>query len=107
MVRNSQAQLCNVRPWPYPFKAALTISNDAEYVSFNFFEELMTFLNTESQTSLGQGLGIEVTSSVFHFSANPYNFSVFKGASPDAKPSEYAHRIEEYLSGGWIDTLHA
>lgn len=104
---NNRVQLCQLRSWPYPFQAGLTISNDVEFMSLEFFEELMAFLNTESQTTLGQGLGIEVTSSVFHFSANPYNFSIFDGAAPDARLSQYAHRIDEYLRAGWIDTLHA
>jgi hypothetical protein len=107
MPNNNQLQLCQLRSWPYPFQAGLTISNDAEFMSFEFFEELMAFLNTESQTTLGQGLGIEVTSSVFHFSANPYNFSIFDGAALDARLSQYAYRIDEYLRAGWIDTLHA
>jgi hypothetical protein len=107
MSTTTRKKLCEVRSWPYPFQAGVAISNDAEYMSFDFFEELMAFLNTENQTILGQGLGIEFTSSMFHFSANPYNFSVFAGAAPDAKCTKCAHRIDEYLREGWIDTLHA
>lgn len=107
MTNNSRVQFCKLRSWPYPFQAGLTISNDAEFMSLEFFEELMAFLNTENQTTLGQGLGIEVTSSVFHFSPNSYNFSIFDGALPDAQLSQNAHRIDEYLRAGWIDTLHA
>ena len=77
--------------------AGLTISNDAEFMSFGFFEVLMEFLNSKNNTPLGLGLGLEVTSSLFHFSANPYNFSVFKNDDYNAPFSTNASRIEDYL----------
>lgn len=107
MINNDHSRIGQLRAWPYPFEAGIAISNDSEFMSLEFFEILMAYLNTQQQTVLGKGLGIEVTSSVFHFSANPYNFSVFNGSAPDAQRSANAHRIEEYLQAGWIDTLHA
>lgn len=96
-----------IRPWPYPFQAGLSISNDAEFMSLDFFETLMAFLNTKSPTDLGTGLGLEITSSLFHFSANPYNFSYFNGSHPQSPLESYASRLDEYLKAGWLDTLHA
>ena len=107
MFETSHNRNKSLRKWPYPYQAGITISNDAEFMSFEFFETLMSYLNTQTETALGRGLGLEVTSSVFHYSANPYNFSVFGGAEPYAARSEHASRIEEYLRAGWIDTLHA
>lgn len=96
-----------MRSWPYPFQAGMAISNDAEFMSFEFFEELMAFLNSHTKTSLGNGLGLSVTSSVFFYSANPYNFSYFDGYNPKSSVSKYAQRIDEYIKEGWIDTIHA
>lgn len=96
-----------IRALPYPFQGALAISNDIEYFSFEFFEALMAFLNTTRNTSLGAGLGLEVTSSFFFYSAHPYNFSYFAGADWQSHASPQASRIEDYLRAGWIDTNHA
>lgn len=97
----------SLRGWPYPYQAGLTISNDAEFMNFSFFEDLMAFLNTRRETALGTGLGLEVTSSVFHFTCNPYNFSIFEGSDNRGLPSKHARRIDDYLRAGWVDTLHA
>ncbi len=96
-----------VRKIPYPFQAAVALSNDAEFMSAEFFEGLMAFLNSSMPTPLGKGLGLEVTSSTFFFAAHPYSFSYFNGAAVEDQPSAFAARISDYLQAGWIDTLHA
>ncbi len=102
-----QTQNTSIRKWPYPFLSGTTISNDSEFMSFKFFEKLMEFLNTDKKTIFGQGLGLEVTSSTFHFSDNPKSFSVFKGTSPKGQPSSFYNRLSDYFKEGLIDTLHA
>lgn len=92
---------------PYPYKAGIAISNDAEFMSFDFFEALFSFLNSEKKTVFGNGLGLDVTSSVFFYSDKPYNFSYFDGLSVSASKTDYAQRICDYLKTGWIDTNHA
>jgi hypothetical protein len=52
-------------------------------------------------------LGLEITSSLFFFSAHPYSFSYFPGIDPHAEPIHAAKRLEDYLRAGWIDTNHA
>lgn len=96
-----------VRPWPYPYLGGLSLSNDAEYMSFEFFEELMAFLNGTGETKLGKGLGLPVSSSVFFYSEHPYNFSYFEGKSVDSPRSKAAEAIEAYIRSGLIDTIHA
>jgi len=96
-----------VRPLPYPFRGALAISNDAEYLQMDFFEALMRFLNTRGPTPFGPGLGLCVTSSAFFFSAQAYNLSYFDGMRADAPRSQQADRLDDYLRAGWIDTIHA
>jgi hypothetical protein len=96
-----------VRRLPYPYRCALTISNDADYCQMPFFEELMRFLNTRHQTAFGQGLGLEVTSSYFAFSPPERQFAFFGGLEPEAPRGKYANRVAEYLTAGWIDANHA
>lgn len=96
-----------VRKVPYPFKAGLSISNDCEFMSQEFFDSLMTFLNSSEQTILGKGLGLDVTASTFFYSAHKYNFSYFNGTNVNSKKSSFSARMEEYLRSGWIDTIHA
>ncbi len=96
-----------LRRLPYPFRAALAISNDADFCQMTFFEELMRFLNTRRETAFGTGLGLEVTSSYFAFSPPERQFSYFAGADADAPLATDARRIDEYLTAGWIDANHA
>lgn len=96
-----------IRVLPYPFLGALSISNDIEYFSFEVFDELMRFLNTSDSTLLGQGIGTEVTSSLFFFSAYPNTFAYFRGTEQPFRRGKYAERIKEYLGSGWIDTNHS
>lgn len=104
---NSDSKMPDVRALPYPYKAGIAISNDAEFMSREFFEGLMAFLNGTGTTPLGGGLGLEVTSSTFFYSAHPYSFSYFQGAGVDGERTPFAPRMEDYLKSGWIDTLHS
>ncbi|KQC12582.1 MAG: hypothetical protein APR63_10645 [Desulfuromonas sp. SDB] len=96
-----------LRKIPYPYLGALSISNDIELMRMDFFEELMKFLNTNRKTLLGDGLNLEVTSSLFFFSVNPYNFSYFSSGYPKFTKSQYASRLNEYLKSKLIDTNHS
>lgn len=96
-----------VRPLPYPFLGAVALSNDIEFTSLEWFEAVMAFMNSRGTTPLGPGLGLEVASSMFFYSAHPYTLSYFQGAAADAPPAPHAARLDEYLRAGWIDTNHA
>jgi hypothetical protein len=107
MFQSIQPKKSILRALPYPFLGALSISNDVELLTFDFFEALMKFLNTRNKTLFGVGLGLEVTSSLFFYSANPNTFSYFSGADVRAKVNPVAKRLKDYLCSGWIDTNHA
>jgi hypothetical protein len=97
-----------VRPLPYPFRGAVSLANDAEYMTFPFFEALMRFLNTTGSTPLGSGLGLEVTSSFFFYAVAPATtFRYFE--TIDARPvrSPEADRMDDYLRAGYLDCCHA
>ena len=104
-IKDGNAEL--IRKIPYPYLAGLSISNDAEYMSERFLEDLMPFINTTNNTALGSGLGLEVTNSIFFYTAHPYSFSYFSSAEVKSKKSLFSRRIDEYLQSGWIDTIHA
>lgn len=96
-----------VRRWPYPYLGSLSISNDIDYCSFDFFEHFMRFCNTTNITPFGRGLGMEVTSSFFTFARPERQFGYHAGLSISSQPSMEAPRIGEYIAGGWIDANHA
>ena len=56
----------NIRPYPYPYKSAISISNDPDFTDFEFFEELLKFLNTDQKTEFGYGVNLELTSGTFY-----------------------------------------
>ena len=49
-----------LRKYPYPFKAALAISNDADGMSWAAFKDWRDFVNGSGETEYGTGLGLEV-----------------------------------------------
>jgi hypothetical protein len=96
-----------VRALPFPYRGALSIASDCEYLGFEFFEALMSFLNTDRFSAWGRGLSLEITSSLFFFSKHSFNATYFNGGESDAPLGVYAARFAEYLKSGWIDTNHA
>lgn len=87
-----------LRPFPFPFRCALAISNDAEFLTPAAFWDLHRLLNTE--------LGLPVTDSVFMYSVDPSrSFSYFEGTT--SRPSAHAGWLREAMQAGVIDVLHA
>lgn len=96
-----------IRSWPFPFLTGLTFSNDVDSMEFSFFEELMCYLNSKKITRFGEGLGLEITSSIFFFSPNGTGVSIFNELDLNAQETENAPRLLEYIDNGWIDSIHA
>lgn len=96
-----------LRSYPFPYRAAVSISNDAEYMDFEFFDELMKFVNTDQVTKFGTGLGLRLTSSFFPFQTNDKSFGYFKDASRNAVVSNVGRRLEDYLDNKLIDCNHS
>lgn len=96
-----------MRRLPYPYRGALAIANDAEFLSLPFFETLMAYVNGRGETPWGRGLGLECTSSLFFYSAHAHSMSYFDGVSPGGPRSPAAKRLADYLMSGWGDTIHA
>ena len=55
----------SMRPWPYPYRAALAICSDLdETPTASDYFEMARFLNTNEQTRLGSGVDLEIGNSI-------------------------------------------
>ena len=96
----------SLRRYPYPFRAALALSNDAEFLTPRAFWDLHRFLNTTDSTPLGPGLGLQIGDSAFMYSVAPErSFSYFDGTGD--RLSRHAGWMRELMQEGVLDVLHA
>lgn len=96
----------SIRKFPYPYRCALALSNDVEYLTPKAFWDIHRYLNTQEITPMGPGLGLPITCSIFMYSVAPQrSFSYFQGTT--SIPSERAHWLRDLMQIGIIDTLHA
>jgi len=90
-----------LRPFPYPYRAMLAICSDLdETPDAETYFELMRFLNTTEETSMGPGVGLEVGNSMY-FDMPPGHFSYW---NTDEKNRE---KIRALIRSGHIDCLHS
>jgi hypothetical protein len=95
-----------LRRFPYPYRAALALSNDAEFLTPRAFWDIHRFLNTEEPTPLGPGLGLQITDSVFMYSVDAArSFSYFDGTGD--RRSRHVGWMRELMQEGILDVLHA
>lgn len=87
-------------PFPYPYQAALAISNDIDDASPELFTEIHRALNTCEETPLGPGLGLEITDSLWLWGSGVHLLDDQNKLTPQAK------KLAELASQGWIDALH-
>ncbi len=85
-----------LRRYPYPYRCALAISNDTDWMSAQAFHEWHAFVNGTKPTVLGQGLGLEVGDSYWVWSENKY-FSLYHSApyETDLRVSPESERLVE------------
>lgn len=90
-----------LRRFPFPYKAALAICSDLdETPGAQTYFEMMRFLNTTEETSMGPGVGLEVGNSIY-FDMPPGHFSYW---NTDEQNRE---RIRALIKSGHIDCLHS
>jgi hypothetical protein len=96
----------SLRPFPYPFRAALSICNDADYLTHAGFRRLHRFLNSDADTEWGPGLDLHVGGSFFMFRSpgSPNEFTVFDGLSSTI--TDDGESILECARLGSLDMLH-
>ena len=88
--------------FPHPYRSAVAISNDCEFMTRQSYEELHALFSDLN------GLNLEVTSSVFLFVTNASchsSISYFEGIT--STPSKDAAYLCDSIRSGWIDTIHA
>jgi len=86
---------------PSPFRAALAICSDLdETPGASSYFELMRFLNTDAETSMGQGVNLEIGNSIY-FDMELGEFSYWN--TDDAN----REKIRTLIKSGHIDVLHS
>jgi hypothetical protein len=95
-----------LRDFPYPYRAALTITGDLDdLTTARDFVKLARFLGTTDETSLGAGLGLELSHSFWFYDAcGECEFTVFEGEGPSRSP--HAELIAGLIRSGHIDVMH-
>jgi hypothetical protein len=96
----------SLRKFPYPYRAAFAIANDIDNTpSLRMFLEVMKFLNTDSMTTFGKGVNLEVGSSFWFFNATHRSqLSYFRGKS--TVDSNFAFFCRALWKSGHLDLLH-
>jgi hypothetical protein len=91
----------SMRPWPYPYRAALAICSDLDETptAADYFE-MARFLNTNEQTRLGIGVNLEIGNSIY-FDMPAAQFSYWNG--DDAARA----RLRALIQSGYVDCLHS
>lgn len=98
---NSKSKV-SLRKFPYPFRAAMTISSDLD--NTETLEEYLLihkFLNTKITTKLGKGVGLEIGNSFFFYEPPTGAISYFLSEENVAKT------FIGLIQAGYIDTMHS
>ncbi|MFB0527471.1 MAG: hypothetical protein ACETVT_01180 [bacterium] len=99
---NTTGNRIALRKFPYPYKAAMTICSDIDGTTTKEeFLEIQKFLNTREQTSMGEGVGLEIGNSFVMYAPPTCAFSYFSGNPGDAQI------IRKFIKAGYIDFMHS
>jgi hypothetical protein len=95
-----------LRPFPYPYRAALSICNDADLLTPDSFRRLDAFLRTDADTEWGPGLNLPIAGSFFMFRSpdSPNAFTVFDHLSSTI--TDDGEFILDCARRGILDVLH-
>ena len=105
----------DIRKFPYPYKAMLSITSDIDDTTLSEFETYHRFLNTEQNTRFGRGLGLDIGDSFWVYMGSNLTtngiineqgqvMTWFSGV--DTKKVKDAQKIKHYFDCGWIDSIH-
>lgn len=96
-----------VRRYPFPYRAALTISNDTDRMRIEAFNDIHDYVNGTGHTCYGPGLGLEMSDSFWIWSEGKC-LSLFHSSPFDNAPgfSPEAERVIALIKSGVIDALH-
>ena len=96
----------SLRPFPYPFRAALAICNDPDSLTAESFRRLHRFLMSDEETEWGPGLGLDIGGAFFMFRSpdSPNSFTVFDRLTNHITAD--GEFIVECARRGILDVLH-
>jgi hypothetical protein len=90
-----------VRKIPYPYESMMAICSDLdETPSKEVYFEIMRFLNTEKESLIGAGVGLEVGNTIYFDMPNE-QFSYWN------TDDEGRERIRKLIKAGFIDCIHS
>ncbi len=105
-----------MRKFPYPYKAMLAISSDADHETLRKFNLVHELLNTTELTPMGKGLGLDISDSFFMYNgSNIQTYTDVNHLPLTSMLTWYegtssipygATILNDYIKAGWIDTLH-
>ena len=95
-----------LRPFPYPYRAALAICNDADLFTVDMYRRLHAFLGTDAETEWGPGLSLDLGGSFFMYRSpdSPNAFTVFDHLSDTI--TDDGEFILGAAQRGELDVLH-
>jgi hypothetical protein len=95
-----------LRRFPYPYRAALAICNDADLLTLDDFHRLNRFLSTDEETEWGRGLSLRLGGSFFMFRSpnSPNTFTVFDRLTSTV--TDDGEEILDWAKQGVLDVLH-
>jgi len=97
-----------LRNFPYPYHAGFTIASDCDKSTRETFRAVHQFLNTKENTSMGQGVGLEIADSFFMYSTMKDEMTYYiVYSNGEIERSNDAGFIEAYLRAGYIDSMHS
>ena len=95
----------SLRNFPYPYRAGLAICSDCDGCTRDKFIEVHKFLNTKENTTIGPGVGLEISDTFFPYTTIKGEMAYFLPNSTNK--SADADLIEKYFHSGYIDSMHS
>jgi hypothetical protein len=93
----------SLRKFPFPYKAGLAICNDIDGTdTVDEFLEIQEYLNTEKNTKMGRGVGLEIASGFFMKDGDSKNRFSYYSANPSDRLI-----IQNFIRTGYLDFFHS
>mgnify|MGYP000736345564 CR=1 FL=1 len=108
MISVVQAHDPRIRPLPFPYKNAIAISNDPDFMSLECFEFLIPFL-TDTQDvahTLGNSLGLRIDSGYFAYSPDPSALALTRLTDRGISPKRDAARLIDHIQSERLSSIH-
>lgn len=97
-----------IRPYPFPYIAAFSLSNDCDSSTIAAFEDWHGYVNGHAPTSYGDGLGLEIGDSFWVWAGTVGGLALYQGYPGESLvATPYARRLAELGRAGWFDSLHS